>query len=59
MARVVTRCPNMGRLVPTGFHLTEAKLEQQQAQYSFRCSACGLIHQWTRKDAWVEGTPAR
>jgi hypothetical protein len=56
MARVLTRCPTQGSIVPTGHRMTEAQLTAAQARYAFRCSACGYIHQWTRPDAWLEAS---
>ena len=57
MARVLTRCPGGGRVVPTGLWMTLAQLEAAQAQYAFRCPACGDVHRWTPKEAWVEERP--
>ena len=54
MARVLVKCPVTERPVPTGFRMTEAKLEVAEAKYAFRCAACGTIHQWVRSDAWIE-----
>jgi hypothetical protein len=54
MARVLTTCPTEGRAVPTGHRMTPAQLDAAKLQYAFRCAACGEVHQWTCKDAWVE-----
>ena len=53
-ARVLIKCPATERTVPTGFRMTEAKLELSDARYAFRCAACGSVHQWVRSDAWIE-----
>lgn len=57
MGKIVFRCPETGRAVPTGIEMTE---ELFQATFPSRgdgireCPACGGDHQWEKKDAWVE-----
>lgn len=54
VARVLVKCPADGRAVPTGHRMKEAQLEASSGRYSFRCGACGQIHQWIKTDAWIE-----
>lgn len=55
MGTVVIRCPNTGKLVPVGFEATrDAFHAAENAMSTIRCSACGELHRWQKRDAWVE-----
>jgi hypothetical protein len=59
MGQVMTRCPNRDRDVGTGHWMTAPQLQALPSSHAFRCSACGEVHHWVGRDAWVAGWPAR
>jgi hypothetical protein len=52
--RVVITCPATGSVVSTMLHLRPSAFEVLVGEYSFRCHRCGLVHIWSRGDAWLE-----
>lgn len=54
MAPVMTRCRDVGHVVPTGFWTCDAVLDRGDARYAFHCAACGKIHEWLPQEVWVE-----
>ncbi len=64
MGTVVIRCPKTGKVVPVGFDAVRQTFHApENAMAVTRCPACGEVHQWQKRDAWVEpvervkGTP--
>lgn len=55
MAHIVIKCPNTGKPVPTGVDMDKKGFESAQLSgNSFQCPACGNMHTWDKKDAWVQ-----
>ncbi len=58
MPRIMTKCPNTDRDVPTVYRMSQSQLDELQGEFAFRCPACEDIHRWKREAAWVEpGAP--
>jgi hypothetical protein len=55
MPRIMIRCSNSGKPVPTGLS-TEVIIFESLGEISLplQCPACRETHWWRRKDAWVE-----
>jgi hypothetical protein len=53
---VLILCPNTGTPVPTGFRMDPASFRTatMSANSFGPCPACGQIHTWDKKDAWVQ-----
>jgi hypothetical protein len=58
MPRILTKCPQTARTVPTVLRMREAAFESLSGSHAFRCPACNDIHHWEKGDAWLEGSPA-
>jgi hypothetical protein len=58
MPRILTKCPQTSRTVPTVLRMREAAFEALSGSHAFRCPACNDIHHWEKSDAWLEGAPA-
>ena len=58
MARILTKCPQTARTVPTVLRMRESAFEALSGSHAFRCPACNGIHHWEKQDAWLEGAPA-
>jgi hypothetical protein len=55
MPRIVIRCPTTGTVVPTGLTTEQIKFNSLAGiTMPVECPACHRLHQWKRKDAWVE-----
>jgi hypothetical protein len=54
MARILIKCPNTERSVPTVLRMREAAFESLTGVHAFRCNACNQIHTWEKQDAWLE-----
>ena len=55
MGTVVIRCPKTGKVVPVGFAgVRDTFHAGENAMATLVCPACGRIHHWQKKDAWVE-----
>lgn len=55
MANVVITCPKTGKIVPTGTTAQEESFKNNDwGTNTFRCSACGEMHTWSKKDAHLE-----
>lgn len=55
MGTVVIRCPETGKTVPVGFEaVRETFHAPENALATIHCPACGKLHQWQKRDAWVE-----
>jgi hypothetical protein len=55
MDDILIRCPTLHWAVPTGLTTEMIKLDTLEIPLTMRCPACRQIHQWERKDAWIEG----
>jgi hypothetical protein len=58
MPRILTKCPQTARTVPTVLRMRETAFEALSGSHAFRCPACNDIHHWEKTDAWLEGAPA-
>jgi hypothetical protein len=48
------RCPNLGRIVPTGLTTEKIKLSSlSDVKLRLQCPACLKIHKWGQKEAWI------
>lgn len=56
MPRILTKCPQTARTVPTVLRMREAAFEALSGSHAFRCPACQGIHHWEKGDAWLEGS---
>lgn len=55
MGRIVIKCPNTGKTVPTGMGADKKSFESSTyGSNTMHCSACGGFHTWSKEDAWVE-----
>jgi len=58
MGIVMIVCPITGQRVPTGIVMDAAQFERAILDPSVvRCSACGRIHTWSKKDAELSDDP--
>ena len=54
MPDIVIRCPNLGRVVPTGLTTEKIKLSSLSGiKLRLQCPACLKIHKWSQKEAWI------
>jgi predicted RNA-binding Zn-ribbon protein involved in translation (DUF1610 family) len=54
MAEIMINCPKTNQPVPTGFSADQKSFESSDYKAnSFQCPACGNVHTWDKKDAWV------
>ena len=52
MSEILIRCPNLGRVVPTGLTTEKIKLSSlSDLKLRLHCPACLKIHRWGQKDA--------
>jgi predicted RNA-binding Zn-ribbon protein involved in translation (DUF1610 family) len=58
MATVMIRCPRTDRAVSTEID-TEASVLARLPEVAtrLRCPACGEVHVWTARDAWLADAP--
>ena len=58
MATLMIRCPRTDRAVSTEID-TEASVLRRLPEIATRliCPACGEVHIWTAKEAWLAGVP--
>jgi hypothetical protein len=55
MPAIMIRRPHFGSSVPTGLKTETIKFESLSGiVLLLRCPACSKIHEWEKKDAWVE-----
>ncbi|HEY8082783.1 MAG TPA: hypothetical protein VIE64_04400 [Solirubrobacterales bacterium] len=56
MANVMIKCPNTGKLVPTGIAMDAQSFASAQLSNNGlgNCPACGGGHVWSKKDAQLE-----
>ena len=59
MAAIMTTCPTTATSVKTGQHATKAEFADAPADLAgtFRCGACGRVHDWTKAQAWLVEWP--
>jgi hypothetical protein len=54
--QILIRCPKFGRAIATGLQTEKVKFASLGGiQFSVVCSACGKIHRWRQRDAWIAG----
>jgi len=54
MPDIVIRCPNLGRVVPTGLTTEKIKLSSLSGiKLRLQWPACLKIHKWGHKEAWI------
>lgn len=52
---VMIRCPVTGDEVPTGFAMDRAGFDSSELNdNSVECAACGEIHTWSKRDAFMK-----
>jgi hypothetical protein len=52
--RVMIKCPLKGETVPTGAAMDEEAFGAVTLDYELKCPACGQVHRWTKKEAFLE-----
>jgi hypothetical protein len=58
MGTVMIRCPRTDRAVSTQIHTEVAVFERlPEVPSELRCPACGEVHVWTAKHAWLQEPP--
>ena len=54
MPEIMIRCPNLGRIVPTGLTTEKIKLSSlSDLKLRLQCPACLKTHKWGWKEAWL------
>jgi hypothetical protein len=54
MPEIMIRCPNLGRIVPTGLTTEKIKLSSlSDLKLRLQCPACLKTHKWGQKEAWI------
>ena len=54
MPEILIRCPNLGRIVPTGLTTEKIKLSSlSDLKLRLLCPACLKWHRWGQKEAWI------
>ncbi len=57
MARVMIICPVTKKPVPTGIAMDEQGFRTSQLiDNNTQCAACGQMHLWSKKDAFLESS---
>lgn len=55
MGTVVIKCPKTGKTISTGIGMDKSSFENSNlSNNSVSCPACGGMHTWNKKDAWVQ-----
>jgi len=56
MGDILIRCPTLGTAVRTGLSTDKIVLESlpEDLAIPLRCPGCQKVHNWVRKDAWIE-----
>ena len=56
MVRVMIKCPEKGKPVPTNMAMDKSSFESSTIEYNIviNCPICGHHHVWTKKDAFLE-----
>ena len=52
MGVLMIKCPSTGRAVSTGIEMSAVE-RLPIVIATATCSACGRVHEWTVKDAWL------
>jgi endogenous inhibitor of DNA gyrase (YacG/DUF329 family) len=58
MTTVMILCPTTGKPVPVGEQTPKFWRANPAAFGIVHCPLCGALHEWQKKDAWLEGSPA-
>lgn len=54
MGRIMIRCPNTGRAIPTGMEADEARFNSMPVFFAQTdCPFCRTTHRWFARHAWV------
>jgi len=54
MPMIMITCPNTKQPVPTGIGADEESFRTMTLDNNFvQCSACGQLHTWSKKDAFL------
>lgn len=57
MGTVMIRCPRTGHAVSTEINTEAAVFERlPEVDSQMTCPACGEVHVWTARDAWLADT---
>ena len=57
MAKVCIKCPQTGKLIPTGWDIDRTSFETMSiTDCKIQCPACGQMHRWSKEDA-IFGDP--
>ena len=57
MPRVMIKCPNTQKLVPTGMAMDKSSFDSSTlTNNTVHCSACGKNHTWSKSEAILEAT---
>lgn len=55
MPRIMIRCPSLRVDIPTGLTTEKIKFDSIAGiRMPVECPACGRLHIWERKQAWIE-----
>lgn len=54
MRKVMIKCPQKGIAVPTGVEMDQDAFGTVTLDYELKCPACGAVHHWTKKEAFLE-----
>ncbi len=52
MGIIMICCPSTGREVSTGIEMSEVE-RLPNVKATMLCPACGCVHEWTKRDAWL------
>jgi hypothetical protein len=52
MGVLMIECPSTGREVSTGIEMLDIE-QLPTVKATIVCSACGRVHEWTKRDAWL------
>ena len=62
MPRIMIRCPKTDKPILTGLDTELISLASMRipvnsliVKMKVRCTACKKVHEWTYRDAWIEG----
>jgi hypothetical protein len=54
MGMIMIRCPQTGRVVPTGIEADRERFRSSTVFFARTlCSVCNTNHEWFAKEAWV------
>ncbi len=60
MPEILVNCPSTGKPIETGIAMSKPLFESAVLQgNSIQCPHCQQIHQWDKKDAYLQGEKAK